>query len=125
MPELDLDPWQIDVGEAIALSCAAAKMLAFAVSPKISNSEGANTSIQQSRLRVRQQPRLHRRLRHHPRRPAAGDRRRGPDATSASTGTDSRRDPAELMAAEDVGRLARERAWRAWRQEDPHLRRCR
>ena len=48
MPELDLfHPWQIDVGEAIALArrCEDA---AFAVSPKISNSEGANTSIQQS-----------------------------------------------------------------------------
>ena len=48
MPELDLfHPWNIEVGEAIELArrCEDA---AFAVSPKISNSEGASTSIQQS-----------------------------------------------------------------------------
>ncbi len=47
-PDLDLfHPWAIGIDEAIALArrCEDA---AFAVSPKISNTEGANTSIQQS-----------------------------------------------------------------------------
>jgi PmbA protein len=109
-PDLDLfHPWNIEVDEAIALA-RRCEQAAFAVSPKITNSEGAQTSIQQSQFA------------------SANSRgflggyatsRHGllcsviageGDAMQREYWYDSRRDAAELMSPEDVGRLAGERA---------------
>jgi len=110
LPELDLfHPWNIDVAQAIELArrCEDA---AFAVSPKISNSEGANTSIQQSHFVSANS---------HGFLGGYATTRHGlscsviageGDGMQREYWYDSRRDPAELMAAEDVGRLAGERA---------------
>ena len=110
LPDLDLfHPWQIDVGEAIALArrCEDA---AFAVSPKISNSEGANTSIQQSHFVSANS---------HGFIGGYATTRHGlscsviageDDAMQREYWYDSRRDPAELTSPEDIGRLAGERA---------------
>ncbi|HNC66853.1 MAG TPA: DNA gyrase modulator, partial [Thauera aminoaromatica] len=110
MPELDLfHPWDIDVAQAIELArrCEDA---AFATSPKITNSEGANTSIQQSHFVSANS---------HGFLGGYATTRHGlscsviageGDGMQREYWYDSRRDPAELMAAEDVGRLAGERA---------------
>jgi PmbA protein len=109
-PDLDLfHPWNIEVDEAIALA-RRCEQAAFAVGPKISNSEGAQTSIQQSQFA------------------SANSRgflggyatsRHGlscsviageGDAMQREYWYDSRRDAAELMSPEEVGRLAGERA---------------
>ena len=109
-PELDLfHPWNIDVAQAIELArrCEDA---AFAVSPKITNSEGANTSVQQSHFVSANS---------HGFLGGYATTRHGlscsviageDDGMQREFWYDSRRDPAELMAAEDVGRLAGERA---------------
>ena len=110
MPELDLfHPWNIDVAQAIELArrCEDA---AFAVSPKIGNSEGANTSIQQSHFVSANS---------HGFLGGYATTRHGlscsviageGDAMQREYWYDSRRDPAELMVAEEVGRRAGERA---------------
>ena len=110
MPELDLfHPWAIDINEAIALAkrCEEA---AFAVSPKITNSEGANTSIQQSHFVSANS---------HGFIGGYATTRHGlscsviageGDAMQREYWYDSRRDPAELGSAEDIGRIAGERA---------------
>ncbi|ENO85289.1 metalloprotease PmbA [Thauera linaloolentis] len=110
MPGLDLfHPWAIGIDEAIALArrCEDA---AFAVSPKISNSEGANTSIQQSHFVSTNS---------HGFIGGYATTRHGlscsviageGDAMQREYWYDSRRDPAELTSAEDIGRLAGERA---------------
>lgn len=110
MPELDLfHPWNIEVGEAIELArrCEDA---AFAVSPKISNSEGASTSIQQSHFVSANS---------HGFVGGYATTRHGlscsviageGDAMQREYWYDSRRDAAELMPAADIGRLAGERA---------------
>ena len=110
VPELDLfHPWNIDVAEAIELA-RRCENAAFAVSPKISNSEGANTSIQQSHFVSANS---------HGFLGGYATTRHGlscsviageGDGMQREYWYDSRRDPAELMAAEDVGRLAGERA---------------
>ncbi len=102
-------PWNIDVAEAIELA-RRCENAAFAVSPKISNSEGANTSIQQSHFVSANS---------HGFLGGYATTRHGlscsviageGDGMQREYWYDSRRDPAELMAAEDVGRLAGERA---------------
>ena len=110
LPELDLfHPWQIEVGEAIELArrCEDA---AFAVSPKISNSEGASTSIQQSHFVSANS---------HGFLGGYATTRHGlscsviageGDGMQREYWYDSRRDPAELMSTESIGRLAGERA---------------
>jgi PmbA protein len=110
MPELDLfHPWNIEVGEAIELArrCEDA---AFAVSPKISNSEGASTSIQQSHFVSANS---------HGFVGGYATTRHGlscsviageGDTMQREYWYDSRRDAAELMPAADIGRLAGERA---------------
>ncbi|WP_068635600.1 metalloprotease PmbA [Thauera butanivorans] len=110
MPELDLfHPWAIGVDEAIALArrCEEA---AFAVGPKISNSEGASTSIQQSHFVSANS---------HGFIGGYASTRHGlscsviageGDGMQREYWYDSRRDPAELMSAEDIGRIAGERA---------------
>lgn len=110
MPDLDLfHPWKIPVDEAIALArrCEEA---AFAVSPKISNSEGANVSIQQSQFVSANS---------HGFIGGYATTRHGlscsviageGDGMQREYWYDSRRDAADLISAEDVGRLAGERA---------------
>lgn len=110
MPELDLfHPWSIDVATAIELArrCEEA---AFAVSPKITNSEGANTSIQQSHFVSANS---------HGFMGGYASTRHGMscsviagegDGMQREFWYDSRRDPAELMSPEDIGRRAGERA---------------
>ncbi len=109
-PDLDLfHPWDIEVDDAIALArrCEEA---AFAVSPKITNSEGASTSIQQAHFVSANS---------HGFIGGYASSRHGlscsviageGDAMQREYWYDSRRDPAELMVAEEVGRRAGERA---------------
>ncbi|MBS0542205.1 MAG: metalloprotease PmbA, partial [Proteobacteria bacterium] len=109
-PDLDLfHPWDIGVGDAIALArrCEDA---AFAVSPSITNSEGANTSIQQAHFVSANS---------HGFIGGYASSRHGlscsviageGDAMQREYWYDSRRDAAELMSAEDIGRIAGERA---------------
>ncbi|MBN8441679.1 MAG: metalloprotease PmbA [Thauera sp.] len=109
-PDLDLfHPWDIDVDDAIALArrCEEA---AFAVSPKITNSEGANTSIQQAHFVSANS---------HGFIGGYASTRHGlscsviageGDAMQREYWYDSRRDAADLMSAEDIGRVAGERA---------------
>lgn len=110
MPDLDLfHPWTIDVNEAIALAqrCEDA---AFAVDAKITNSEGANTSIQQSHFVSANS---------HGFIGGYATTRHGlscsviageGDGMQREYWYDSRRDPADLASPEDIGRLAGERA---------------
>jgi PmbA protein len=109
-PDLDLfHPWEIDIDEAIALArrCEEA---AFAVSPQISNSEGANTSIQQAHFVSANS---------HGFIGGYASTRHGLScAVIAGEGDgmqreywhDSRRDASELMSPEEIGRRAGERA---------------
>lgn len=109
-PDLDLfHPWDIDVDEAIALArrCEDA---AFAVSPKITNSEGANTSIQQAHFVSANS---------HGFVGGYASTRHGlscsviageGDGMQREYWYDSRRDAADLISAEQVGRTAGERA---------------
>lgn len=109
-PDLDLfHPWDIGVDDAIALArrCEDA---AFAVSPSITNSEGANTSIQQAHFVSANS---------HGFIGGYASSRHGlscsviageGDAMQREYWYDSRRDAAELMSAEDIGRIAGERA---------------
>ncbi|KAI5916777.1 metalloprotease PmbA [Thauera sp. 2A1] len=109
-PDLDLfHPWDIEVDDAIALArrCEEA---AFAVSPKITNSEGASTSIQQAHFVSANS---------HGFIGGYASSRHGlscsviageGDAMQREYWYDSRRDAAELMSAEDIGRIAGERA---------------
>ncbi len=109
-PDLDLfHPWNIEIDEAIALArrCEDA---AFAVSPEISNSEGAQTSIQQAQFASANS---------HGFLGGYATSRHGlscsviageDDAMQREYWYDSRRDAAELMSPEAIGRLAGERA---------------
>lgn len=109
-PDLDLfHPWNIEIDEAIALArrCEDA---AFAVSPEISNSEGAQTSIQQAQFASANS---------HGFLGGYATSRHGlscsviagkDDAMQREFWYDSRRDAAELMSPEAIGRLAGERA---------------
>ncbi|QDF98217.1 metalloprotease PmbA [Azoarcus sp. DD4] len=110
MPDLDLfHPWDISVDEAIELArrCEDA---AFAVGPKITNSEGANVSIQQSQFVSANSLGFiggYATTRHGLSCSViAGEG----DGMQREYWYDSRRDAADLIAAEDVGRLAGERA---------------
>lgn len=110
MPDLDLfHPWDISVDEAIALArrCEDA---AFAVGPKITNSEGANVSIQQSQFVSANSLGFiggYATTRHGLSCSViAGEG----DGMQREYWYDSRRDAADLISAEDVGRLAGERA---------------
>ncbi|MBR0568511.1 metalloprotease PmbA [Azoarcus sp. L1K30] len=109
-PDLDLfHPWGITVDGALELAreCEAA---AFAVSPKISNSEGANVSIQQSHFVSANSLGFIGGY--------ASSRHGLSCSVIAGEGEhmqrefwyDSRRDAADLMSAADVGRTAGERA---------------
>ena len=109
-PDLDLfHPWNIEIDEAIALArrCEDA---AFAVSPEISNSEGAQTSIQQAQFASANS---------HGFLGGYATSRHGlscsviagkDDAMQREYWYDARRDAAELMSPEAIGRLAGERA---------------
>lgn len=117
MPDLDLfHPWKIDIDTAIELArrCEDA---AFAVSPKIRNSEGANTSIQQSHFVSANSHGFlggYATTRHGLSCSViAGENNDGDDGDDGMQREfwyDSRRDPAELMAPEEIGRIAGERA---------------
>ncbi|MDR1424331.1 MAG: metalloprotease PmbA [Azoarcus sp.] len=109
-PDLDLfHPWEIEVDEALALArrCEEA---AFAVDPRISNSEGANVSTQQSHFVSANSNGFMGGF--------ASTRHSLSCAVIAGEGDamqrefwhDSRRDATELIAVEDVGRIAGERA---------------
>ena len=109
-PDLDLfHPWDITVDGALDLAreCEAA---AFGVSPKISNSEGANVSIQQSHFVSANSLGFMGGY--------ASSRQGLSCSVIAGEGEhmqrefwyDSRRDAADLMSAADVGRIAGERA---------------
>lgn len=109
-PDLDLfHPWNITVDGALDLAreCEAA---AFGVSPKISNSEGANVSIQQSHFVSANSLGFMGGY--------ASSRQGLSCSVIAGEGEhmqrefwyDSRRDAADLMSATDVGRIAGERA---------------
>src|SRR5690606_1439961 len=109
-PDLDLfHPWNIEIDEAIALArrCEDA---AFAVSPEISNSEGAQTSIQQAQFASANSHGFlggYATSRHGlPCSVIAGK----DDAMQREYWYDARRDAAELMSPEAIGRLAGERA---------------
>ncbi len=109
-PDLDLfHPWDIGVDEAIALArrCEDA---AFAVSPKISNSEGANTSIQQSHFVSANSLGFiggYATTRHGLSCSViAGEG----DGMQREYWYDSRRDAADMMSPEEIGRHAGERA---------------
>ena len=110
LPDLDLfHPWAIDVNEAIGLArrCEDA---AFAVDAKITNSEGANTSIQQSHfVSANSQGFIggYATTRHGLSCSViAGEG----DGMQREYWYDSRRDPADLASPEEIGRLAGERA---------------
>lgn len=109
-PDLDnFHPWDISVEGAIELArrCEEA---AYAVSPRITNSEGGNVSIQQSHfVSANSQGFIG----------GYASTRHGlscsviageGDAMQREYWYDSRRDAADLMSAEDVGRIAGERA---------------
>lgn len=108
--DLDLfHPWQISVEEAIELAreCEAA---AFDVSPKITNSEGASVSIQQSHFATANSYGFN---------AGYATSRHGlscsviageGDSMQREFWYDTRRDAADLMSAEAVGRRAGERA---------------
>ncbi|MCK9258489.1 MAG: metalloprotease PmbA [Azoarcus sp.] len=109
-PDLDLfHPWDITVDGALDLAreCEAA---AFGVSPKISNSEGANVSIQQSHFVSANSLGFMGGY--------ASSRQGLSCSVIAGEGEhmqrefwyDSRRDAADLMSPTDVGRIAGERA---------------
>ncbi len=109
-PDLDLfHPWNIGVDDAIALAqrCEEA---AFAVDPQIRNSEGANISAHQSHFISANSLGFMGGF--------ASSRHGLSCAVIAGEGDgmqreywhDSRRDPTELISAEDVGRTAGERA---------------
>jgi len=109
-PDLDLfHPWDITVDGALDLAreCEAA---AFGVNPKISNSEGANVSIQQSHFVSANSLGFMGGY--------ASSRQGLSCSVIAGEGEhmqrefwyDSRRDAADLMSAADVGRIAGERA---------------
>ncbi|ANQ85957.1 metalloprotease PmbA [Azoarcus olearius] len=110
MPDLDLfHPWKIGVDDAIGLArrCEEA---AFAVSPKITNSEGANVSIQQSQFVSANS---------HGFMGGYATTRHGlscsviageGDGMQREYWYDSRRDAADLISPEEVGRIAGERA---------------
>ncbi len=110
MPELDLfHPWAIGVDEAIALArrCEEA---AFGVSPQISNSEGASTSIQQSHFVSANSLGFiggYATTRHGLSCSVIAGEDEG---MQREYWYDSRRDPAELMSADEIGRIAGERA---------------
>ncbi|MFT3757500.1 metalloprotease PmbA [Thauera sp.] len=110
MPELDLfHPWAIGVDEAIALArrCEEA---AFAVGPQISNSEGAGTSIQQSHFVSANSLGFiggYATTRHGLSCSVIAGEDEG---MQREYWYDSRRDPAELMSADEIGRIAGERA---------------
>ena len=109
-PDLDLfHPWEIGVNDAISLAreCEEA---AFAVSPKITNSEGADTSIQQAHFVSANS---------HGFIGGYASSRHGlscsviageGDAMQREYWYDSRRDAADLIPAADIGRIAGERA---------------
>lgn len=109
-PDLDLfHPWNVSVDEAIAIA-RRSEEAAFAVSPKISNSEGANVSVQQSHFISANS---------HGFVGGYATTRHGlscsviageGDAMQREYWYDSRREAADLQSAEDVGRLAGERA---------------
>ena len=112
LPELDLfHPWDIDIDAAIALArrCEDA---AFAVSPRITNSEGANASIQQSHFVSANSHGFlggYATTRHGLSCSViAGDN--DDDGMQREFWYDTKRDAADLMAPEDIGRLAGERA---------------
>lgn len=110
LPELDLfHPWALSVDEAIELArrCEAA---AFAVSPQISNSEGASTSLQQAHFVAANS---------HGFMGGYASTRHGMSCSviAGSNDTmqreywyDSRRDAQTLMAAEEIGHIAGTRA---------------
>jgi len=109
-PDLDLfHPWEIGVDDALALArrCEEA---AFAVDPRISNSEGASVSTQQSHFVSANSNGFMGGF--------ASSRHGVSCAVIAGEGDamqrefwhDSRRDAAELIAVEDVGRITGERA---------------
>ena len=109
-PDLDLfHPWEIEVDDALALArrCEEA---AFAVDPRISNSEGASISTQQSHFVSANSNGFMGGF--------ASSRHGVSCAVIAGEGDamqrefwhDSRRDATELTAVEDVGRIAGERA---------------
>ena len=110
LPDLDLfHPWAIDVAEAIELARRCEES-AFAVSPKITNSEGANTSIQQSHFVSANS---------HGFVGGYATTRHGlscsviageGDGMQREFWYDARRDPAELLSPEEIGRVAGERA---------------
>ncbi|MDY0071740.1 MAG: metalloprotease PmbA [Thauera sp.] len=110
LPELDLfHPWAIEVEEAIELArrCEAA---AFAVSPQISNSEGASASLQQGQFVAANShgfmggyASTHHGL-------SCSVIAGSDDQMQREYWYDSRRDAAELLAAEEIGRIAGERA---------------
>ncbi len=109
-PDLDLfHPWAIGIDEAIALArrCEDA---AFAVSPKISNTEGANTSIQQSHFISANSLGFiggYATTRHGLSCSViAGEG----DRMQREYWYDSRRDAADMMSPEEIGRHAGERA---------------
>ncbi len=109
-PDLDLfHPWAIGVDEAIGLArrCEEA---AFAVSPRISNSEGAGVSVQQSHFASANS---------HGFIGGYASTRHGMscaviagegDAMQREYWFDSRRDAADMIAPEETGRIAGERA---------------
>ncbi len=110
IPDLDLfHPWAIGVDDAIAIArrCEDA---AFAVSPRIGNSEGASVSIQQSHFVSANS---------HGFIGGYASTRHGlscsviageGDAMQREYWFDSRRDAADMVSPEEIGRLAGERA---------------
>ena len=109
-PDLDLfHPWDIEVEGAIALA-RTCEEAAFAVDPQISNSEGANVSTQQSHFIYANSLGFMGGF--------ASTRHDLSCAVIAGEGEamqrefwhDSRRDAVDLLAAEDIGRIAGERA---------------
>lgn len=110
MPDLDLfHPWDISVDDAIGLArqCEDA---AFAVGPKITNSEGANVSVQQSQFISANSLGFmggYATTRHGLSCSViAGE----DDGMQREYWYDSRRDAADLISPAEVGRLAGERA---------------
>jgi len=112
-PDLDLfHPWAISVDEALDLArrCEEA---AFAVDPRITNSEGANVSVQQSQFVSANSHGFmggYASTRHGLSCSVIAGDNDDEDAMQREFWYDSRRDAAELMSAEEVGRRAGERA---------------
>lgn len=109
-PELDLfHPWQLEVDEAIALAkrCEEA---AFAVSPSIRNSEGASVSVQQGQFAAANSHGFvggYATTRHSV---SCSVIAGAGDAMQREYWYDVRRDANELDHAEEIGRIAGERA---------------